>query len=304
MTQKTLFGALLLVLLMSSCGKTYQIAFQVEEGMKHRYVSENTTTAETKVMGMDVENVTINNITYSLESLGKTTSGNERLNMVYEDIQYEQRTMGQEVIFDSQDPSRTNNPQMEQIYAGLLGSDIELIYSPKGQLIESIGLAEVMDEMFKDLPEEAQTAMASQFGDDAILQALKSMTHYYPQQEKVKPGDSWTVTNELGIGGMELVIDSRFTLIEVKDGQAKIQLSSEIDSNPEAEGLQMMGMNMKFDLQGTQEGFLYVDEQTSWLERMEVDQQLDGIMKMDSEQTGPMDIDMNIKTIQLIRKAD
>lgn len=290
--------------MLSSCSKTYQIAFHVPEGMSHRYLSENTSISETKVMGMDVENVTINNMTYRMDHLGSEAGGRERFKMTYEDIQYEQTAMGQEIIYDSKDPSRTNNTQFESMYAALLDSNFELIYDSKGQLVDAPGLSEVMDNMFAELPAEAQEAVRTQMGDNALLQAMKSMTYYYPQQEKVKIGDSWAVTNEVAIAGMALIIDSKYTLLEVKDGLAKIQLASEIDSNPDAAGMDMMGFQMTFDLQGTQEGFLYVDESTSWLNRMELDQQLDGIMNMTSEQTGEMKVDMKVETQQLIRKVE
>lgn len=304
MTFRTLFTALALIGLLSSCGKTYQIGFQVQEGMSLRYETENTSISESKVMGMDVENVTINNMTYRMDHVGSTPEGNERFRMTYESLQYEQRTMGQEQIFDSKNPSRNNNPQFEGMYAALLGNSFDLIYGDKGQLLDAPGLDKIMDEMFADLPAEAQETVRTQMGDNALLQAMKSMTYYYPQQEKVKIGDSWDVTNEVAIAGMELVIDSKYTLVEVKDGLAKIQVASEIDSNPDAPGLNMMGFQMKFDLQGTQAGFLYVDESTSWLNRMELDQQLDGFMNMSSEQTGDMKVDMKVETQQLIRKVN
>lgn len=304
MNIRTLFAALVIISLLSSCGKTYQIAFQVPEGMNLRYETENTSISETKVMGMDVENVTINNMTYRMEHVGSEPGGLERFKMSYEDIQYEQSAMGQEMIYDSKDPSRSNNPQFDNIYGALLESEFELLYNSKGGLEDAPGLSEVMDKMFADLPAEAQETVRTQMGDNALLQAMKSMTYYYPQQEKVKIGDSWDVTNEIAIAGMELIIDSKYTLMEVKDGQAKIQVTSEIDSNPDAAGMDMMGFRMSFDLQGTQEGFIYVDESTSWLNRMELDQQLDGFMNMSSEQTGDMKVDMKVQTQQLIQKVD
>ncbi len=304
MNIRTLFAALVTISLLSSCGKTYQIAFQVPEGMSLRYETENTSISETKVMGMDVENVTINNMTYRMDHIGSEPGGLERFKMSYEDIQYEQSAMGQEMIYDSKDPSRSNNPQFDNIYGTLLESDFELVYNSKGGLEDAPGLSEIMDKMFADLPAEAQETVRAQMGDNALLQAMKSMTYYYPQQDKVKIGDSWDITNEIAIAGMELIIDSKYTLMEVKDGQAKIQVTSEIDSNPDAAGMDMMGFRMSFDLQGTQEGFIYVDESTSWLNRMELDQQLDGFMNMSSEQTGNMKVDMKVQTQQLIQKVD
>lgn len=304
MHTRTVLALFLIGGFLCSCSPTLDLAFRVPEKMDYHYLTESTTAVETKVMGINVENNTINNMTYRLKHLGQNPEGQERFEMTYETINWEQRTMGQESIYDSKNPERTNDPNLDNIYGVLLDNGFELLYDQKGQLVAAPGLEELMQEMFKQAPAEVQGNLQNQFGGDAMLQSLKSTTSYYPEISKVKMGSSWTATNELAIGGMELIIDTKYTLLEVKDGKAKIKLESEIDSNPEAEGLQIMGMSMKFDLQGTQEGFLYVDEKTSWMEHMELDQYLDGIMNLQSEQTGNMDMDMTIRTTQLIKLLD
>lgn len=301
MNTKTLFVLLALGGTLLSCSPSLELAFRVPEKMDYRYQIESTTVAETKVMGMDVENNTINNLTYRMKHLGQDSMGQERFDLTYESINWEQRTMGQESIYDSKNPERTNDPNLDQVYSVLVGNGFELLYNQKGELTDAPGLKELMQEMFDKAPAEAQGNLENQFGGDAMLQALKVTTSYYPQVSKVKIGSSWAATNEMAVGGMELIIDTDYTLLEVKDGKATIQFKSEIDSNPEAEGLKMMGMTMKFDLQGTQEGFIYVNEATSWMERMEMDQYLDGIMHLNSEQTGDMDMDMTVRTTQLIK---
>ncbi|MEO0726224.1 MAG: DUF6263 family protein [Bacteroidota bacterium] len=302
MTKPTLFFALFALTILSSCATTYDLTFRVPDQMKNTYVMESTTTSESQVMGMNVENVMINNTTYSMEHIGQDPDGNPRLQMTYDAIQYEQSTRGQEVKYDSNNPDGTNSPQIANMYDKLLGRPINLTYNSRGQLIDSQGLTGTMDDMFDSLPEESRETMKQQFGEDAILQAMKAMTHYYPEKAKVKIGDSWTVNNEMAVGGMELMIDSEFTLLEVKDGMAKIKMESELSTDPDAPGLELMGMQMKFDLQGTQSGILFVDEATSWLDRMEMDQEMDGVMNMNSEQMGDMAVDMKVISQQLIQR--
>ncbi|MEL6972698.1 MAG: DUF6263 family protein [Bacteroidota bacterium] len=302
MTKPTLFFALFALTILSSCATTYDLTFRVPDQMKNTYVMESTTTSESQVMGMNVENVMINNTTYSMEHIGQDPDGNPRLQMTYDAIQYEQSTRGQEVKYDSNNPDETNSPQIANMYDKLLGRPINLTYNSRGQLIDSQGLTGTMDDMFDSLPEESRETMKQQFGEDAILQAMKAMTHYYPKETKVKIGDSWTVNNEMAVGGMELMIDSEFTLLEVKDGMAKIKMESELSTDPDAPGLELMGMQMKFDLQGTQSGILFVDEATSWLDRMEMDQEMDGVMNMNSEQMGDMAVDMKVISQQLIQR--
>ncbi|MEL6657155.1 MAG: DUF6263 family protein [Bacteroidota bacterium] len=302
MTKPTLFLALFTMTILSSCGTTYDLTFRVPDQMKNTYVMESTTTSESQVMGMNVENVMINNTTYSMKHMGQDAEGNPRLQMTYDAIRYEQSTMGQEVKYDSSNPAETNSPEIANMYDKLLGRPIDLTYNSRGQLIDAQGLTGTMDDMFESLPEESRETMKQQFGEDAILQAMKAMTHYFPEENKVKIGDSWTVNNEMAVGGMELIIDSEFTLLEVKDGMAKIKMESELSTDPDAPGLDLMGMQMKFDLQGTQSGILFVNEATSWLDRMELDQEMNGVMNMNSEQMGDMAVDMKVISQQLIQQ--
>lgn len=300
MNTKILFSLLFASCFLVNCSRSIDLTFRVPDKFEQRYRTESTATAQTQVMGMDIENVTLNNITYNMKHLGQNAGGLERFKMTYEAVQYEQSTMGQEIIYDSEDPSRTNNPDIDRIYRVLLDNGFELHYDSKGQLVDAPGLKDVMDKMFGEVPEETREMMESQFGGEAMLQALKSMTYYYPESTKIKTGESWLTTSEMAIGGMELIIDTEYTLLDIKNGQIIIQLKSEITSNPEAEGLSMMGMSMKFDIQGTQQGFLYLDESTNWMSRMEMDQYLDGFMNVEGAETENMKIDMKVTTTNLI----
>lgn len=78
------------------------------------------------------------------------------------------------------------------------------------------------------------------------------MINYYFEKGKVKIGDIWSVINEFVLGGMEMIIDSNFCLVEVKDGLVKLVFDGEVISNFEVLGLNLMGMQMQFDLQGIQ----------------------------------------------------
>jgi len=302
MNCRTLLTALVALALLTGCAKTYDLTFTVAEGMSNRYISEDVTITTTQAMGTDMENITTNKLTFVIDDAGVDEDNHERVKFSYEAVEYEQSIMGNSITYSSTDPSRNNNPEIARVYSSLLGQSMIMVFNPNGEILDVEGVEEIMNSMFESLPDEYRATMEEQFGGESLVSAMKSMTNYYPEKGKVKIGDTWSVTNEFALGGMEMIIDSNFRLVEVKDGLAKLAFDGEVTSNPEAPGLNLMGMQMQFDLQGTQQGTLYIDANTRWLESMEVDQQFDGFMNMNSEQTGPMKLDMAVESQQLIRK--
>lgn len=302
MKTTTLLTLLAAVGLLNSCAPTINITFQVPQNFDRVYVSESVSNTESRVMGMDVENTTTTNMSYRMNHLGQNAQGEDQFRITYETILYEQSAMGTESIYDSENPERTTDPNLESIYSAMLNESFILNYDSQGQITGAEGLEEMMSEMFKVIPEEAQAMMENQLGGDAMLQAMKGTTSYYPEVAKKKVGDTWTGSHDIAIAGMELLLDNTYKLIEVKDGKAKIEITGEIATDPEAPGMEMPGIKMKFDLQGTQEGFLYIDAATSWMQRMELNQNMDGKVLMTVEQAGgtEMDMDMTISTTQLI----
>jgi hypothetical protein len=288
--------------LLNSCAPGINIAFQVPKNFDRVYVSESTSNTESMVMGMDVDNTTINNMSYRMNHLGQNAQGEDQFRITYETILYEQSTMGKESIYDSEKPERTTDPNLESIYGAMLSESFVVNYDPKGQITGAEGLEAMMTEMLKVIPEEAQATVETLLGGDAMLQAMKSTTSYYPEVAKKKVGDTWTNSNDITIAGMKLLLDNTYKLVEVKGGQAKIEVTGEIATDPEAPGMEMPGIKMKFDLQGTQEGFLYIDAATSWMQRMELNQSMDGKAVMTMEQAGgmEMDMDMTIGTTQVV----
>ena len=286
---------------LANCARKVNLAFSVPDKMDYNYRMTSATLSQTQVMGMDVENNSEQVMEYNIFALGNGTNGNKQLRTRYTAIQVNQTAMGQEMVYDSKDPSRNNEPNLEAIYNAMVNKSFDLTYGPDGKILEAQGLNESLEDVLNEAPEEVRETLKNQLGGEAMLQSFKAMTGFYPGKP-LKKGDSWPVSNDLNMGGMVLQVDVVYTLEESKDGVAKIKIDGEIATDPEGPGMDIMGMSMKFDLQGTQQGYMWVNEATGWAEKSELLQLMNGNMQMDSPQTGNMTIGMSITSNQELER--
>ncbi|PSR12342.1 MAG: hypothetical protein DA408_04385 [Bacteroidetes bacterium] len=287
--------------LLTNCARKVNLAFSVPEKMDYNYRLTSTTLSQTQVMGMDMENNSEQVMEYNIFATGNDANGNKQLRTRYTAIQINQTAMGQEMVYDSKDPSRNTEPNLEAIYDAMINKSFDLTYGPDGKIIEAQGLNELMEDVLDKAPAEVQETLKSQLGGEVMLQSFKAMTGFYPGKP-LKKGDAWPISNDLNLGGMALQVDVVYTLEESKNGVAKIRIDGEIATDPEAPGMDIMGMSMKFDLQGTQQGYMWVNEATGWAEKSELLQLMNGNMQMDSPQTGNMTIGMSITSNQQLER--
>ncbi|MEL6719885.1 MAG: DUF6263 family protein [Bacteroidota bacterium] len=134
--------------------------------------------------------------------------------------------------------------------------------------------------------------MEAQFGAETIKQSMSQMTGFFPD-EPVKVGDTWTKSNKVE-AGMAMLVETTYTLRERKDGTAFIDFNAKVTSDPDAKGIEMMGMQMQYDLAGTQSGTIQVDEKTGWTKETKGKQEMKGKMNMSGGPTGEMSADMEV----------
>ena len=93
-----------------------------------------------------------------------------------------------------------------------------------------------------------------------------------------------------------------YTLTNRKAGKATILMNGTISPNLNAPGMEMMGMNMKYNLSGTIKGEILVDEKTGWADKTEMIQDLKGDVQMSGELIGSLNTEMEMSVKSLIEK--
>jgi len=292
----------LLILITSACNgpKLLTENIHYKKGDTYTYRQNSDITSTVSVMGKNVVNEQKQG--YLFENKITEIKPNGDVNMVstLKAINYEMETMGNKIKYNSEDKSQNEQAEsIEGIYANMIGQQFNLLLDSKGQLKEFSGSTEMfqkIEEQMKkdDLPTEGLEVMKGQFGDDAMTQMYgNSMTSLLPTTP-VKIGDSWNKSMDMKILGLKL--DMKYTLTKIANGKAFLKIDGIATPTPDSEPMKMMGMEMKYNLSGTQSGTAIVDLKTGFPTTSTVKQDFSGTMTMSGGMLpGEMDADMTIK---------
>lgn len=143
-----------------------------------------------------------------------------------------------EYEYDSEkDKEAPANPQAAMM-AKMVGQSFTMRMSTSGKVLEVRGYDKLMDEMLKDLGDQAgpmREMMKQMMSDDTMKSMLQQMAPMLPEKAVAK-GDSWKNDFTLKmpmIGGMKFGISS--TLTDLKDGEAHVTQDWTIELKGDAE---------------------------------------------------------------------
>jgi len=181
-------------------------------------------------------------------------------------------------------------PAGAEPFAALLGQGFVLRISPKGEVLDVNGVEELQAAVRKRLPPGAEADPAlgalNQFLDGkGIKQMVESALSVYPDKP-VEVGESWGKKRVMS-PMFELTIDSKWTLQKREAGMATIAMTSSLRSNAD-KPVEAGGMKMTFDLAGTQDGTLRMQEVTGLIVSGLAQQQLKGEIKLGDSAQGPL----------------
>ncbi len=210
-------------------------------------------------------------------------NGDINIKLTYTRIKVKQDFGFQSSEYDSDSPPDYVEPAMRG-FGAVVGSELGVMISRKGQIIELQGADTMLDKIIADLElpdspakNEMVAAMRSQFGEDAIRQALEQITGFYPESP-VEPGDKGTSETLVNTGSPMKVVDT-YTLQSRKNGVADIDVSSVITSSPDSEGVRMGPVSIFYDITGSHSGSIEVDESTGLPIRSEIDMRFSGTVR-------------------------
>ena len=222
-------------------------------------------------------------MSWRYDVIGRNDNGDMDIKLTYTRIKVKQDFGFQSSEYDSDSPPDYIEPSMRG-YGAVVGSDLGVRMGKKGHVMELQGVDSMLDKMIEDLDlpdspdkKEMIAMMRSQFGEDAIRQALEQITGFYPESP-VKPGDRWTSETLVSAGFPMKVVDN-YTLRSRKNGVANIEVSSVITSSPDSEGAQMGPVRIFYDIAGSHSGSIEVDESTGLPIRSEIDMSLSGTVR-------------------------
>lgn len=219
-------------------------------------------------------------MSWRYDVIGTNDNGDINIKLTYTRIKVKQDFGFQSSEYDSDSPPDYVEPAMRG-HGAVVGSELGVVISRKGQIIELQGVDAMLDKMIEDLdlpdsPAKNQmiASMRSQFGEDDLRQTLEQITGFYPELP-VEPGDKWTSETLVSTGLPMKVVDN-YMLRSRRNGVADIDVSSVITSSPDSEGVRMGPVSIFYDITGTHTGSIEVDESTGLPIRYELDMTFSG----------------------------
>jgi hypothetical protein len=208
--------------------------------------------------------------------------GNMRIRQTFTWSMFKQKNpMTGTTEYDSS--KQTAAPAGSEPLGALLGQSYVVTVNPKGRVLDVNGVEELKQAVLKKLPpggEQNQTMMilAPYLSEKPLRDTVEDMLAFYPDRP-VEFGDSWSKRTTLSVG-FGMTIDHTWTLQKREAGVAIIGETAAVRSDPNAPPMDAGGMKMRFDMSGTQENTLRVNEATGLLLSNQGRQQLKGDIKL------------------------
>ena len=225
--------------------------------------------------------------------------GNLSVSVRYGAARYKMTEPDGSVIYDS--ATATEVPAQAIGYAALVGNGFDLELSPSGEVLAINGVDALLDAVLEaaELPPGPESDMRretllAQFGEEVLVDTFEQSFNIYPDGP-VAVGDSWSEQGAVNYG-FAFLADITWTLVDRADGVATVEVTSTIESDPDAEPPDLSVMPMEMALTGEQSGTLLIDEATGWVLGSTLTQSLTGSMRGEDTEV-PMSIQSTITTV-------
>jgi hypothetical protein len=208
------------------------------------------------------------------------------MDLLYERVILEQDTALGQVDYDSADPPAETPPEAQGISA-LVGLGFSLRMSPRGEVLETRGEDQLVEQMIAALQisdpaarEQMEASLREQYGGEALQNQLRDSVVQFPEGP-LRVGDSWSITTET-FALTTLTVKATYTLRGFDEQTARIDVRSSFTTANSMEMLDFGLFQIGYVLVGDQVGTMLVDLQTG-LSDIQLHQDLTGEMTIAAE---------------------
>ncbi|UCC11207.1 MAG: hypothetical protein JSW02_07565 [candidate division WOR-3 bacterium] len=298
------FVLMIAVIAAVQCAKP-EISLQLNLKPGDTFITRMTTTQQITQTVQNMTNELAQEITMDMryEVTAQTEEGISTIQATYERVGFSQ--VGPFGTFEYRSwESPEEVPLAAQGFAILVGKSIGMKMSSRGEVMAVTGIDEIIDAMLESLEmtvdDQTRAMLESnfkrQFGESAVNENMSRMFAFYPEKP-VGVGDSWGSTVKFATG-IPMIIDAQYRMVGIKDGKVSLDVKSKIEPNKDERITQIMGMDMYYDIHGTQEGTIVLDSLSGWLVEGQLVQNFDGSVKVTSPQAPEesMDLPMTVSS--------
>jgi hypothetical protein len=282
---------LLISTLFISCigNKEVELKLNLEKGEKYYYKFVNQQDITQEMMGDTVEFKQSITWGYELEVLD-VVEGVMTIKTTYEHIQMSNDNQVFNLSYDSKEPLDSTN-MFAFVMSNFINKSFTMDVSPDGIVSNVQGFDEIFSSIITELGEDGEMIiqnLRTQFSEESVSENLELGFKIFPEN-KVKVGDTWFILNIVN-GPFSMDIDNTYTLKSIKNGIAKIEISSTIKQDDEISGIAMLpGAEISID--GTQKGEMNVDISSGLVIKSSISQSIKQLIKAQG-----MEIPVNLES--------
>jgi len=207
-------------------------------------------------------------------------NGNAQVTYTYKWARSDVKFPNMEIVYDSSQKG-TPVPEGMEWLAALMEESFSLTISPEGRISEIKDLDKVRNNVQQKLPQGQMQGIAmsslNQWLDEQNLrESIENTIAIFPDRP-VGMGDSWS-RNVTYSSGSAMILESKWTLKERKNGVAVIEVVSTIKPNPQAKPTEMgsPGVTSSSEFTGRQQGLIEMQESTGLIISSRINQQMSG----------------------------
>lgn len=260
--------------------------------------SSSTIEQEIKGQKMNID------LTISGKTAFKVTNRNDSIYDI--DVSFQQLAMSMKL--PSGDFSFDSNKKDENdIFSNILNSIIDKPFFVKmttlGRIVEVKNIDSIFDGALKKFPnlsevqkQQMKAQLMQAFGEKAFKGNFEMITSIY-SNKPVEKGDTWTIKTNLE-SGMAGTLVTTFELKDKVENYNLITGSGKIETLNKDAYTQINGMPTKYDLTGTLNSSLKVDNKTGWIIEAKINELISGTTEIKDNPKLPdgMTIPMSIST--------
>ncbi|HCX99509.1 MAG TPA: hypothetical protein DG754_05150 [Bacteroidales bacterium] len=282
---------LLVTATFSFAANEVDLKFNLKKGDVTKYrTSIDMTTSQT--MGEMVQTVEMNQIfEYTIDVKDIASNGNFSTQITYTRVAINMVAGGMDMAFDSDDES-TANPQFSS-FGALIGKSINATFTPKGKIIELDGVDAMINELAGDneaIRTQVEQNLTQSFDDEKMKQMFGGSFIEYPAK-LVKVGTKWTENQTIN-NQFTLNVINNYVVKGVDADFVNLDVTSTLATTPGNKS-EMQGMEVSFNLFGTQSGTIKVDKKSGKVVESTVNQNISGNLSADMGGQN-MDIPMTV----------
>ncbi|MBM78496.1 MAG: hypothetical protein CL846_08440 [Crocinitomicaceae bacterium] len=262
----------------------------LNEGDEIRF--EFTANQDINVAGQQVQQIIGTGYTFEVLQKEGTSA---IIKNIYDWMQYD-ISSDPKMSYDSRKGTQTGI--IADMFNGMIGQSFTMKLSEKGEVTDVTGAENIFESMMKNIDPELRSQMEAfmegRYDAESMKSSIEQMVNIYPENP-VKVGDSWTQKIKLESGGYPMILNSKYTVTEIKQDEVLLYAEGLIYSEDGA-SIKNAGMEIGINLEGSQTGNITINLQTGLAKKGEMHQKIEGTMEI-MGQTMNMNIDSEVLII-------